>query len=136
MAMLLSDCPARLPLDDIRGWNYTKRTPPMVGRGCLKVPGRERPERTMDHSSHDSRKVLDLLKTARGQVDAIVRMVEDDRYCIDVSKQVHAAVALLKKANLLVLKQHMNTCVKDAVRTNKGAEKIEEIAHILEKYLA
>jgi DNA-binding FrmR family transcriptional regulator len=90
----------------------------------------------MDHSSHDSRKVLDLLKTARGQVDAIVRMVEDDRYCIDVSKQVHAAVALLKKANLLVLKQHMSTCVSDAIRTNKGAEKIDEIAHILEKYLA
>lgn len=90
----------------------------------------------MDHSSHDSRKLLDLLKTARGQVDAIIRMVEDDRYCIDVSKQVHASIALLKKANVAVLRQHMNTCVRDAFQTNKGAEKIEEIAHILEKYLA
>ncbi|MBI5836084.1 MAG: metal-sensing transcriptional repressor [Candidatus Eisenbacteria bacterium] len=90
----------------------------------------------MDHASHDSRKVLDLLKTARGQVEAVIRMVEDDRYCIDVSKQVHASIALLKKANLVVLKQHMNTCVRDAVRTDKGPEKIEEIAHILEKYLA
>ncbi len=90
----------------------------------------------MDHSSHDSRKVLDLLKTARGQVEAVIRMVEDDRYCIDVSKQVHASIALLKKANLAILKQHMNTCVRDAVRTDKGAEKIDEIAHILEKYLA
>ena len=90
----------------------------------------------MDHASHDSRQVLDLLKTARGQVEAVIRMVEDDRYCIDVSKQVHASIALLKKANLVVLKQHMNTCVRDAVRSDKGAEKIEEIAHILEKYLA
>jgi len=89
----------------------------------------------MDHGSHDSRKAMDLLKTARGQIDAILRMVEEDRYCIDVSKQVHATVALLKKANIVVLKQHMNTCVKDAVRTNNGAEKIDEITMILEKYL-
>jgi CsoR family transcriptional regulator, copper-sensing transcriptional repressor len=90
---------------------------------------------TMDHASHDSRKVLDLLKTAKGQVEAIIRMVEDDRYCIDVSKQVHASVALLKKANVAVLRQHLNTCVRDAVRTDQGHDKIEEIAFILEKYL-
>jgi DNA-binding FrmR family transcriptional regulator len=89
----------------------------------------------MDHTSHDSRKLLDLLKTARGQVEAVIRMVEEDRYCIDVSKQVHASIALLKKANVIVLKQHMDTCVRDAILTNKGSEKIEEIAHILEKYI-
>ncbi len=90
----------------------------------------------MDHASHDSRKALDLLKNARGQVEAIVRMVENDRYCIDVSKQVHAAIALLNKANLVILKQHMNTCVKDAIAADKGPEKIEEIMHILETYIA
>ena len=89
----------------------------------------------MDHASRDSQKALDLLKTARGQVEAIIRMVEGDRYCIDVSKQVHAAIALLKKANLIILKQHMDTCVKDAVANDKGAEKIEEISSILENYL-
>ena len=89
----------------------------------------------MDHGSHESHKAVDLLKTARGQLDAVLRMVEEDRYCIDVSKQVHATMALLKKANIVILKQHMNTCVKDAVRTNKGSEKIDEITLILEKYL-
>jgi DNA-binding FrmR family transcriptional regulator len=68
-------------------------------------------------------------------VDGIIRMVEEDRYCIDVSKQVLAAIALLKKANLVILKQHMNTCVKDAIHSDKGAEKIDEITLILEKYL-
>jgi DNA-binding FrmR family transcriptional regulator len=110
-------------------------SPPHVGWG-YESRHRQQTRHTMDHSSHDSRRVLDLLKTARGQVDAIARMVEDDRYCIDVSKQVHAATALLKKANLLILKQHMRTCVKDAILTDKGDEKIEEIAHILEKYIA
>ena len=89
----------------------------------------------MDHSSHDSRKALDLLKTVRGQVDGIMRMVEEERYCIDVSKQMLASIALLKKANLVILKQHMNTCVKDAIQSDRGAEKIDEIALILERYL-
>jgi DNA-binding FrmR family transcriptional regulator len=89
----------------------------------------------MHHESHDSQKAIDLLKTARGQIDAVLRMVEEDRYCIDVSKQVHASIALLKKANIVILTQHMNTCVKDAIRTNNGSEKIDEITLILEKYL-
>jgi CsoR family transcriptional regulator, copper-sensing transcriptional repressor len=89
----------------------------------------------MDHGSHDSHKALALLKTARGQIDGVMRMVEDDRYCIDVSKQVLASIALLKKANMVILRQHMDTCVKDAIRTNKGTEKIDEITMILSKYL-
>jgi DNA-binding FrmR family transcriptional regulator len=89
----------------------------------------------MDHGSRESREALNLLKTARGQIDAIARMVEEDRYCIDVAKQVLATIALLKKANVVILKQHMNTCVKDAIRTRNGAEKIDEITMILEKYL-
>ena len=89
----------------------------------------------MDHDSRDSRKALDLLKTVRGQVEAVVRMVEEERYCIDVSRQVLAAIALLRKANLLILRRHMNTCVKEAVASDRGAEKIDEITMILEKYL-
>jgi len=89
----------------------------------------------MDHGSHEGHKALSLLKTARGQMDGILRMVEEDRYCIDVSRQVLASIALLKKANMVILKQHMDTCVKDAIRTDKGAEKIDEITMILEKYL-
>jgi DNA-binding FrmR family transcriptional regulator len=94
-----------------------------------------REENHMDHGSHGSQKALALLKTAKGQVEGVLRMVEEDRYCIDVSKQVLATIALLKKANIVILKQHMDTCVKDAIRTNKGAEKIDEISMILEKYL-
>ena len=52
-----------------------------------------------------------------------------------MSKQILAASALLRKANLLVLRQHIDICVKEAVNTDKGPEKIEEIANILERYL-
>jgi DNA-binding FrmR family transcriptional regulator len=89
----------------------------------------------MDHCSHESSKALGHLKTVRGQIDGITRMIEEDRYCIDVSNQISAAIALLKKANLIILKQHMNTCVADAIKAKDGSEKIDEISMILEKYI-
>ncbi len=92
-------------------------------------------EASMDHCSHDSAKALGHLKTVRGQIDGITRMIEEDRYCIDVSNQISAAIALLKKANLIILKQHMNTCVADAIKAKDGSEKIDEISMILEKYI-
>src|ERR1035437_2755883 len=92
-------------------------------------------EEKMDHCSCESKKALDTLKTARGQIDGIIRMIEEDRYCIDVSKQILSATALLKKANITVLRQHMKTCVTDAVEHGAGQEKIDEIVLILDKYL-
>lgn len=89
----------------------------------------------MDHCSAESAKALGHLKTARGQIEGIARMIEEDRYCIEVSNQIHAVIALLKKTNLIILKQHMNTCVADAVKSKKADEKIEEISSILEKYV-
>lgn len=89
----------------------------------------------MDHCSCESRKALDTLKNARGQIDGIIRMVEEDRYCIDVSKQILAATALLKKANMTILRQHMNTCVTDALENGAGQEKIDEIVLMLDKYM-
>lgn len=89
----------------------------------------------MDHSTSESRKALDTLKTARGQIDGIIRMIEDDRYCIDVSTQILSAVALLRKANTTILRQHMNTCLTDAIGTGEGQAKIDEIVLILDKYL-
>lgn len=77
---------------------------------------------------------LNLLKTARGQLDAIINMVENDRYCMDISKQILAVQGLLKKTNLEILKKHMNSCVKDAFEEGNGEEKIDEIMLILDKY--
>lgn len=89
----------------------------------------------MNHCSDESAKALGHLKTVRGQIDGIIRMVEEDRYCIDVSNQISASIALLKKANLIILKQHMNTCVAEAAKAKNGSAKIDEISLILEKYI-
>ena len=89
----------------------------------------------MDHCTCESKKALDTLKTARGQIDGIIHMIEDDRYCIDVSKQILSASALLKKANMTILRQHMNTCVADAVQIGAGREKVDEIVLMLDTYM-
>jgi CsoR family transcriptional regulator, copper-sensing transcriptional repressor len=89
----------------------------------------------MDHCSCDSQKALATLKTAKGQVDGIIRMIEEDRYCIDVSKQVLSVLALLKKANNTILRQHMNTCVRDAIGKKDGGQKLDEIMLILDSYV-
>lgn len=84
---------------------------------------------------HDHQKVINLLKTSRGQIDAIIKMVEDDRYCVDVSKQILAVQALLKKANLTIIENHIRGCVREAIKEDKGDEKISEIMTLLSSYI-
>ena len=84
---------------------------------------------------HDHKQALNLLKTARGQIDAVIRMTEEDRYCVDIANQIMAVEALLKKANPTILKQHLNTCVKDSLSNDTFQEKTEEIIDILNKYM-
>lgn len=73
------------------------------------------------------------LKTSKGQIEGIIKMIEDGRYCVDVSNQIVAAGSLLKKANMLILKQHLNHCVKEAFLHNNGEEKVDEIIALLSK---
>ena len=81
----------------------------------------------------DHQQVARLLKTARGQIDGILKMVEEARYCLDVSNQLMATQSILKKANRLVLKAHMNSCVREAVDSGNPEEKLEELALLLDK---
>lgn len=83
----------------------------------------------------EQKKALQSLKTSKGQIEGIINMIEDGRYCVDVSNQIIAVQSLLKKANLLILKQHMNHCVKEAFEHEDGSEKIDEIIHLLSKVM-
>ena len=85
--------------------------------------------------NQEKEKAMQSLKTARGQIDGITKMLEEGRYCIDISNQIIAAQSLLKKANMLILKQHLNHCVKDAFLNDTGEEKVEEIIGLLTKLL-
>lgn len=81
-------------------------------------------------------KALQNLKTARGQIDGIIKMLGDERYCIDISNQILASQALLKKANLHILTGHLNSCVRTAMESGIGnEEKIQEIELLMTKIM-
>ncbi len=81
----------------------------------------------------DHTQVTRLLKTARGQIDGILKMIEEDRYCLDVSNQLMATQSILRKANRMVLKAHMNSCVREAVESGDPQEKLDELAALLDQ---
>lgn len=84
----------------------------------------------------DRTATLRLLKTARGQIDGIIKMVEDDRYCIDISTQLMATQSLLGRVNADVLKAHLNGCVRQALTCGDAdaqAEKLAEVETVIDK---
>ena len=81
----------------------------------------------------DHQQVTRLLKTARGQIDGILKMVEEDRYYMDVSNQLLATQSILKKANRMVLTAHMDCCVREAVNSGDPEEKLAELAAVINK---
>ena len=81
-------------------------------------------------ANHDI--VKKRLKLAKGQLEGILRMIDDDRYCIDISQQLLSTIALLKQSNRIVLKAHLEACVKEA-SGDDFSEKIQEIIEIMEK---
>lgn len=83
----------------------------------------------------EQKKALQTLKTAKGQIEATIKMIEDGRYCVDVSNQILAAQSLLKKADLLIIGQHLKHCVVEAVENDQGDEKMDEVMLLLSKVI-
>ncbi len=69
---------------------------------------------------------LKRLRRVEGQVRGIAKMVEDDKYCIDILTQVSAATKALQSVALALLEAHMGSCVVDAARTG-GAEADQKV---------
>ncbi|MBQ5754222.1 MAG: metal-sensing transcriptional repressor [Oscillospiraceae bacterium] len=81
----------------------------------------------------DREQITRLVKTARGQLDGVLRMVEEDRYCIDVANQLAAAEAVLRRASREVLRAHMAACVTEAVTSGNAEEKINELTELFDR---
>ncbi len=77
------------------------------------------------------RSVMNRLKTARGHLDAVVRMVEDDSYCPDVMKQLSAVQGSLERASRIVLRNHLETCVAAAMVGGRTDEIVDELMEAL-----
>ena len=76
------------------------------------------------------------LNIARGQLDGILRMVEEDRYCVDISNQILATQALLKRINKEILEAHIRHCVREGLHSDDPNPKLEEALSLLEKMMS
>lgn len=84
-------------------------------------------------ADHD--KIKNLLLTARGQMDGLIKMVDEDRYCVDIANQLSATAAILRTANREVLAAHMKGCMVEASEKGGIEEKIGEITKLLDKWM-
>lgn len=83
----------------------------------------------MDERNREA--VVNRLKTARGHIDAVVGMVEDDAYCPHLMKQVSAVEGALQHANRVILRNHLETCVAAAMAAGRTEEIIDELMEAL-----
>lgn len=78
------------------------------------------------------------LNIIKGQIEGLINMVDEDRYCIEISDQVLAAIGLLKSVNKEVINAHLEGCVVKALNSSNEEEikaKIDEISTTLNKLL-
>ena len=81
-------------------------------------------------NDHDKAAVLNRLKSASGHLNGIITMVEQDRYCIDVIKQIQATQAALAKVSQIILDQHLRSCVTTAIQGDDPADRERVLAEI------
>ena len=84
----------------------------------------------MKHAEHVSQ--LGRLRRIEGQIAGIGRMVEEKRYCVDVLTQLRAARTAIKRVEEQILREHVEHCVVNAVRTGKRAEQQQKIDELLD----
>ena len=89
----------------VRQYRYTKDKPPLLAR----------------------------MKKIEGQAKGIGRMIEDDRYCIDIVQQLTALSAAADEVSLLILESHIEGCVADAIRDQHGEAHIKELVGTIRK---
>ena len=78
--------------------------------------------------------VLKRLRIIEGHLKGVIRMVEEDAYCIDIIRQIHAVEAALNKASSQILENHLNSCVITAVQGNDPAERERVLKEVLEVF--
>jgi DNA-binding FrmR family transcriptional regulator len=86
-----------------------------------------------DMKRKSEKQIQQLLQTAQGQLQAIIAMYNEQAYCVDIANQILAVNALLKKANNLIVHDHIEMCVNDAVDVKVQKKKLDEIGLLLKK---
>lgn len=89
---------------------------------------------TETHSHPSKKKVINRFSRIIGHMEAIKRMIDEDRDCSEVLIQIAAVKSALNNAGKVILKEHMNHCVVDAVKNN-DMDKLIELEGAIDKFI-
>ncbi len=78
-------------------------------------------------------RILHRLKISKGHLEKVMKMVEEDHYCIDVLHQMQAIERAIKETEGVVLENHLKSCAADAIKNGNSKEAISEIMSVFEK---
>jgi len=82
----------------------------------------------------DKKELTNRLKRIEGQVRGLQRMIDQEKYCVDILHQINAVQGGLKKVGLKILDKHVHGCVQRAIKNEKGDPIIDELMDVLSKF--
>ncbi len=83
----------------------------------------------------DKKEILARLRKMEGQLQGIRRMVEEERYCIDVLNQLSSIIAATHKVSAIILGDHIRGCVRDALcRNERSDDYVNELIGVVERF--
>lgn len=88
-----------------------------------------------EYRERDKAKLLARLKRIEGQVRGISRMVEEDKYCVEILIQIAAVKAALNKVGLVLLEDHTRGCVRRAIQAAEDDEAIDELMDVIMRFV-
>ncbi|MDR7071262.1 metal-sensing transcriptional repressor [Fictibacillus barbaricus] len=92
----------------------------------------------MDQKTHrcesDKQNLNNRLKKIEGQIRGLQKMIEEDRYCIDILVQISAVNAGLKRVGFQLMEQHTKHCLTDAIQSGDGEASIDELMKVVQQF--
>jgi DNA-binding FrmR family transcriptional regulator len=82
----------------------------------------------------DKDKILARLRRIEGQIRGIQRMVEEEKYCVDVLVQISSVIAATEKVGLILLDDHIRGCVRNAALSEDGEASFEELIRVIQRF--
>lgn len=89
--------------------------------------------KNMEKTDKIKKDVIRRLKIVEGHLKRVIEMVEEDKYCIDVLQQTVAVKSAIKKAEELLLNNHLNSCLVQAIKNDKDKRAINEVMEVFKK---
>ncbi|MGM8215516.1 metal-sensitive transcriptional regulator [Bacillaceae bacterium W0354] len=104
----------------------------MSEKNDIKLTKHDHP--VVPRSGDEKENMINRLKRIEGQVRGIKKMIEDDRYCVDVLVQISAVKAALDKVGYSMMERHAKMCVTEAVKQGDGEAYMDELMKVVKQY--